>query len=278
MNKAVSSIDSYGLAPPLILPRRDPITGEIGYGSGGEVHDCIRGAVHKYDSSGKVYEIKFFNPKTTARDWDDISDPTGLRGLLGLPERSLNPVGWGLAKAGDVLTNRYVTGSLTMDLAHHYGNGGGTDFVLSEQQMFELRPKNSDLDIRRIDNFEQILQQLNGCQKITLYKKHAYAYATLRGSLGHFSVYYSGVLERECSNKENWSFKGEMVFYDLYDFNWRTGGGLMNNMQGWIFRVVQSGDPYEVKSVATEVNQSSADDGIQWKGSAYGNYSDPVGK
>lgn len=103
-------------------------------------------------------------------------------------------------------------------LLFQYAYAGGKGYSLN---IFEMRECKPDFDFNGT-KFETAYQQALSTRKPTFVESTARGYAGLTGTLGQFTVKYSGMLSLSPPN-DDVVFNGSMEFYDKYDFDQHKG-------------------------------------------------------
>ena len=146
---------------------------------------------------------------------------------------------------------------LPQDLIDNYVNEGD-DINLTPEQMLECNPYISIANSNQFDDeYLELLAKGGGAKEITI---SGPAVAGTNGTLGQFTVNYTGTLTVDA--KGNWSFDGDVDFYDVWDFDPKEGGegrSVIGEIKVRITAEILPGTPFEIHSDQLHVTQSNSD-------------------
>jgi hypothetical protein len=148
---------------------------------------------------------------------------------------------------------------------NHYMDDTGTALNLTQQEMIDCNPI---VNLRRSPDFLKelaALQEARGGSKwISI---SGWGGALTNGTLGNFTIYYDGQLTVYA--KGNWKFRGEMHFYDYWNFDPKSSGSgrpLPAELKVRIASIALPGQPFAINSVKVRVGQTDKDERATWAG------------
>lgn len=150
---------------------------------------------------------------------------------------------------------------------NNYMDDTGKLIVLTQQQMQDCNPV---VDVRRSPAIMQKVSELRakGGGTASVNRASGWGGAMTNGSLGNFTIYYSGKITVNADG--TWSFSGIMVFYDFWDFDPKPFGSSGRSTAGEAKTRVGAyfipGRPFYILSAAAPVAQTNAQSSAQWGG------------
>jgi len=150
--------------------------------------------------------------------------------------------------------------SLPRKLIYNYTHGNGKDYNLTEKEMEQVHAKPFGLTS---STFQTYIDQGEGEYEISGSPQDGDAQNN--GTLGNFTIQYKGTVTVDKDG--NATFKGEMRFYDIYDFDTkgddthRSGGG---ETQTKVAAIFLPGKGFEIFSPWVSVSQSSSESSFDW--------------
>lgn len=148
---------------------------------------------------------------------------------------------------------------------NNYMDDTGATITLTSQQMEDCNPI---VDVRRSQGIQQAIARLQaaGGGSQTFTDQRGWGGARTNGSLGNFTIFYTGTLTVDASG--DWAFNGTMRFYDFWDFDPKPFGNSGRSTAGELKTRVAAyglpGRPFEIQSVTVPVAQSSAMSRANW--------------
>jgi hypothetical protein len=194
-----------------------------------------------------------------------------LRERLAVAPRYHGTSAWDPARIVDtssVMSAGY-SASLPRRLIEHYAHAEGAPLFLTEEDMRDCAPSINLRATRHRESGQPIHERLHavivellgagqGERHVTF---EGPATAGTHGTLGHFTVIYSGTVR--VHDHMVWQFQGQMMFWDTWDFN-ASSRGLVGELLTGIGRYGLPGRPFPVYSARVRVSQSSHDDHAIW--------------
>ncbi|WP_456458457.1 Ig-like domain-containing protein [Reichenbachiella sp.] len=189
---------------------------------------------------------RFFNIDPLAEDYlynstyafseNKVLNHFELEGLEGVDVKFNNYMKslGGIRRTGAIYESRMVnrslfqmgfTNYLPKEFITQYSMGTGSEYILNEQQMRDVRPM--PVGLRGLGNvkdnidyvrFDDMLSKLEPGETMTLENYSIQGGAGNSGTLGQYRVNFNGELQKNIDG-ENWSFNGEMQFNDVWDFD-----------------------------------------------------------
>ena len=100
----------------------------------------------------------------------------------------------------------------------------------------------------------------------TYFENSVGAKANNQGTLGNFTIYFQGTLTKD-ENGEDWSFDGQMSFYDLWDLDKKKKGKRTQSSEEATaigVKLLEGGKGFEIFSYNVNVKQTSKDRNVDW--------------
>lgn len=148
---------------------------------------------------------------------------------------------------------------------NNYMDDTGDTITLTQQQMEDCNP------IVSITRSEQIRDDIARMRAegggLTHYSdQRGWGGARTNGSLGNFTIYYSGVLQVDPSGE--WAFNGTLRFHDYWDFDPKAFGESGRSIPGELKTRVAAyglpGSPFSIESETVDVSQTSSMTRARW--------------
>ena len=162
---------------------------------------------------------------------------------------------------------------------NNYMDDTGTPITLTQQEMIDCNPI---VDLHRSTAFVAevaSLKKAGGGSKTI--KVSGWGGALTNGTLGNFTIHYSGTVN--VTGSGDWDFKGQMDFYDYWDFDPKpfgkgSGRPIPAEVKVRVANLALPGQPFDIKSVSVPVSQKSADSSATWAGGAPVHVGDKAGR
>ncbi|MEP3208646.1 MAG: DUF6443 domain-containing protein, partial [Maribacter sp.] len=184
-------------------------------------------------------------------------------------------------------SNNIVAGAVAANFGHsflaqafvyNYANGKGEPMTLNENGMETVRA--SPVSIfrgsgsggrainRRIAEKARFNVALSSIKpgESTYFENDILAKANNQGTLGNFTIYFQGTLTKD-ENGKDWSFDGQMSFYDLWDLDKKEGNQRTQSSEDATAigsKLLKGGKGFEIFSHNVDVKQTSKDSHVDW--------------
>jgi len=176
----------------------------------------------------------------------------------------------------------FPEGSISRRLVYHYGAGTGKDYVLTEDEMREIKPYINFFDANRFGKVAGVAARQRASQDAhstqpplmpAVVDVRGLGVSQIGGGLGTFTVHLRGDLTLEDTGKgdKRIDIDGSMSFYDEWDFDpkpLQTLIGASNRTKmgeaKTIVGATMSGKPFKVTSPTVPVRQSSGEPEATW--------------
>jgi len=154
----------------------------------------------------------------------------------------------------------------------HFAYGNGNMYRLSSKEMADFHPFHigiqGNLSIDKI-KFNKFLESIENGETKSLPENYTIANGShVAGTLGGYTVRLKGDITK--NEDGSWSFKGQMQFYDEWDFdtNERPTGDYkrsdVGNKETEIAKEYLKGNSFKIESDWVNVSQNSSDKGLDW--------------
>jgi hypothetical protein len=149
---------------------------------------------------------------------------------------------------------------------NNYMDDTGDTITLTQQQMEDCNPI---VSITRSEQIQADIARMraSGGGGITHYAdQRGWGGAQTNGSLGNFTIYYSGTLQVDPDGE--WAFNGTLRFYDYWDFDPKEFGESGRSIPGELKTRVAAyglpGSPFRIESETVDVSQTSRMTRASW--------------
>ena len=148
---------------------------------------------------------------------------------------------------------------------NNYMDDTGATITLTQQQMEDCNPI---VDVRRSPGIQRAIGRLQaaGGGSQTFTDERGWGGALTNGSLGNFTIFYTGTLTVTASGE--WTFNGTLRFYDFWDFDPKPFGTSGRSTAGELKTRAAAyglpGRPFDIESATVAVAQSDTMSRANW--------------